>query len=32
MFLAYKVSSQGIQVDKDKVKAIRDWSVPSFLQ
>jgi len=28
IFLGFVVSSQGIHVDDDKVKAIRDWPIP----
>ena len=29
VFLGFVVSSQGIQVDEDKVSAIRDWPTPA---
>ena len=28
LFLGYVVSSEGIKVDKEKVKAIREWPTP----
>ena len=28
MFLGYVVTAQGIEMDKEKVKAIRDWPTP----
>ena len=28
LFLGYVVSSEGIKVDEDKVKAIREWPTP----
>jgi len=31
IFLGYVVSAQGIHVDEDKVKAIREWPIPTSL-
>jgi hypothetical protein len=31
VFLEYIVISQGIEIDEDKVKAIRDWPRPKFV-
>ena len=31
VFLGYVVSSHGISVDDEKVKAIRDWPIPKFV-
>ena len=28
MFLSYVVTAQGIEMDEEKVKAIRDWPTP----
>ena len=28
MFLGYVVTAQGIEMDEEKVKAIRDWPIP----
>jgi hypothetical protein len=32
MFLGYVVTAQGIEMDKEKVKAIRDWPTPKSLR
>jgi hypothetical protein len=31
VFLGYIISSSGIKVDKEKIKAIKDWSKPSSI-
>ena len=31
LFLGFVVSSKGVEVDLDKVKAIRDWPIPTTL-
>ena len=32
MFLGYVVSAQGIHVDKEKIRAIQEWPVPTTIQ
>ena len=32
MFLGYVVSAQGIHVDEEKIRAIREWPVPTSIQ
>jgi len=31
IFLGYVVSAQGIDVDEEKVKAIREWPMPTSI-
>ena len=31
MFLGYVVTAQGIEIDKEKVKPIRDWPTPKSI-
>ena len=31
LFLGFFVSSKGVEVDLDKVKAIQDWPIPTTL-
>ena len=32
IFLGYVVSAQGIHMDESKIKAIREWPIPSSVQ
>ena len=31
MFLGYVITAQGIEMDEEKVKAIRDWPTPKLV-
>jgi hypothetical protein len=31
VFLGYIITAQGIKMDEDKIKAIRDWPTPKFM-